>query len=265
MKDAKDPDRNRVTETLHENGVLELVIRHPPVNAFSIGLLNDLSSRLEAVSTRPEVRVVILRSEGRGFCGGGDVKEVTQLPGFEGILGQAAGSLRSSLAVLQCAVPVVCAVHTFCVGVGVLIAASADILIAAAGTRFVLAEVDNGATAGGVQALRILPEKRVRAAMMTAEPVLAEELLALGTLYRVVASDSELSSAAHTVAATVAAKNPETIRRLKRSLNHSAKVYELEAQYRAELSYTFELNIRGDATDGRKAFFSGERPGYMAD
>jgi enoyl-CoA hydratase len=252
-------------EHLHEDGVLELAIDRPPVNAFSIGLLQALSARIEAVRDQPEVRALLLRSEGRGFCGGGDVKEVEALEGFQGILGQSAGSLRLSLAVLQCAVPVVCGVHIYCVGVGVLVAGSADVLVASRDTRFVLAEIDNGATAGAVQALKLMPEKRVRAAMMTAEPVLAQELHALGTIYRLVDAHDAVAVEARAVAGRIAAKSPEAMRRLKLSLNNSTRAHELMTLYRAEMSYTYELNIMGVASDGRSAFIEGKRASYAAD
>ncbi|MDB5712398.1 MAG: Enoyl-CoA hydratase/isomerase [Sphingomonas bacterium] len=253
------------TETLHADGVLELVIDCPPVNAFGIGLLRDLTARIEAVRGQQAVRAVVLRSAGRGFCGGGDVKEVESLPGFEGILGQSSGSLGLSLAVLQCAVPVICGVHHYCVGVGVLVAGSADILVASRDTRFVLAEIDNGATAGAVQALKLMPEKRVRAAMMTAEPVLAQELHALGSIYRLVDSHDAVAAEAMAVAVKVAGKSAEAMRRLKMSLNNSTKAHELNTLYRAEMSYTYELNIMGDASAGRSAFIDGTRGSYSAD
>lgn len=250
------------TEQKHDNGVLELVIDRPPVNAFSIGLINALAERLEQVKSEESVRAVVLRAAGAGFCGGGDVKEVETLEGFQGILGHSAGSLRLSLAMLHCPVPVIAGIHAYCVGIGVLVAGAADIIIAARDTRFVLAEVDNGATAGGVQALKLMPEKRVRAAMMTAEPVLAQELHALGSVYRLAETPGETAAAALAVAGQVAGKSPEAMRRLKASLNNTTRAQELTTLYRAEMSYTYELNIMGVASDGRSAFIDKKRGGY---
>jgi enoyl-CoA hydratase len=250
------------TEKLHDNGVLELVVDRPPVNAFSIGLINELAARLEQVAGEAAVRVVVLRAEGPGFCGGGDVKEVERLEGFQGILGHSSGSLRLSLAMLSCPVPVIAGIHGYCVGIGVLVAGAADILVAARDTRFVLAEVDNGATAGGVQALKLMPEKRVRAAMMTAEPVLAQELHALGSVYRLADTPGETAAASLAVAARIAGKHPEAMRRLKASLNNTTRAQELTTLYRAEMSYTYELNIMGVASDGRTAFIDKKRGSY---
>ena len=141
------------------------------------------------IERRPDVRAAVLRSEGRGFCGGGDLKEVQSLEGFAGILGQANGSYTASLALAECAVPVVAAVHQYCIGVGVLLAGAVDIVVSHADARFVLAEVDNGATGGAIQAVGLMPERRLRAAMFTCEPVLAAELAQYGGVYRLVDED----------------------------------------------------------------------------
>lgn len=247
---------------LHDDGILEIVIDRPPVNAFSIGLVEGLATRFEQIAAEPDVRCAVLRSHGRGFCGGGDVKEAEALAGFEGILGHAKGSLRLSLAMLRCPVPVVAAVHGYCIGIGVITAGSADVIVAARNTRFVLAEIDNGATAGAVQALRLMPEKRVRGAMMTADPILAEEIHGYGGIYELVDTDEMVARCGMDVAARIAAKRPGAMRRLKESLNNSSRVDEVAALYRAEISYTYELNIMGDAKDGRQDFLTGKRSGY---
>ncbi|WP_454648714.1 enoyl-CoA hydratase-related protein [Bradyrhizobium liaoningense] len=240
---------------------MTLVINRPPVNAFSIGLLAELKAILDSLTERPDVHVVVIRAEGRGFCAGGDVKEVEELEGFQGILGQTAGS-TGSIAVARCAVPVICAVHGYCIGVGVLIVGLADIILAAPQTRFVLAEIDNGATAGGVQALKLMPEKRARLAMMTAQPVYAEELLSYGTIASIAPAE-ELAAAASALAETIAAKHPQSMRRLKKSLNGVTGVEELETRYRSEISYTYELNLMGIASEGRSSFIEGTRGSYM--
>jgi enoyl-CoA hydratase len=244
------------------DGTLELVIDFPPVNAFSIGLLREIAGVLEAVGDDPSVHVVLVRAEGRGFCAGGDVKEMERLSGYEGILGQAEGAMRLVLAVLNCAVPVVSAIHVYCVGVGVLLAGGCDVVVASERTRFVLAEIDNGATMGGVLALRLMPPKRAVAAMMTADPILAEDLLGYGSVYRVV-PETDLVEAARGVASRIAAKAPEAMRRLKRSLYNTTRAGDVEAACRAELSYTYELNITGQASAGRRTFITGTRGSYL--
>jgi len=252
-----------IHQQLSESGVLEVVIDIPPVNAVDIGHLEELTEILEGVAARPEVHVVLLRGEGRGFIGGGDVKEVQRLEGFAGILGQARGSLACSLAVHECAVPVIAAVHNYCIGLGVLVAGACDGVLASRGTVFVLAEVDNGATSGAVQALGLMPEKRLRVAMFTCAPVPAEELHGYGTGAAVV-DEEELLPAARAMAETIATKSPTVVRATKLAINGTSG-RQIRERYRQELSYTYELNMLGAARDARETFVSGSRKGYLSE
>lgn len=249
-----------IREHVDENGVAELVVDNPPVNAFNVADIGALTGHLRGYAHDARIRAVVLRGEGRGFCGGGDVKEVQSLPGFEGILGQTRGSLELTVAVAECPVPVVAAVHGYCIGLGVLVAGVCDIVLAAPDTPFVLAEADNGATSGVVQAVGLIPDKRLRAAMFTCEPVDSAELHALGTVLRLVPA-GELPAAAHAVATTIAAKRTNVIRGLKAAMAGSIG-RDIRTAYRQELSYTFELNISGEAREARGDFVEGRRAGY---
>lgn len=250
-----------IHQRLSASGVLEIVLDLPPVNAIDIASLNELVEILTGIEAREEVRAVLLRGEGRGFVGGGDVKEVQRLPGHQGILGQAGGSCAVSVALHECAVPVAAAVHNYCIGLGVLIAGSCDVVLAAEGTVFVLSEVDNGATGGAIQAIGLMPDKRLRAAMFTCDPVPAEELHGYGSILRVL-PEGELIAAALAVAERIATKPPRVVRAAKKAINGSVgrRIRDL---YRQELSYTYELNLTDDAHEARETFVSGERKGYL--
>ncbi|HEY1969494.1 MAG TPA: enoyl-CoA hydratase-related protein [Pseudonocardia sp.] len=250
-----------IRETVDEYGVAELVVDNPPVNAFNLADIATLIEHLRGYSDNKRVHAVVLRGEGRGFCGGGDVKEVQSLPGFEGILGQIRGSQNLTLAIAECPVPVIGAIHGYCVGLGVLVAGVCDILLAAPDVPFVLAEADNGATTGIIQAIGLMPEKRLRAALFTCEPVDSAELLSFGSVLRLVPAE-ELPAAAHAVARTVAGKRTNVIRGLKSALAGSIG-RDIRTAYRQELSYTFELNISGEAREARGDFVDGRRGSYL--
>jgi enoyl-CoA hydratase len=252
-----------IRENVDENGVAELVIDNPPVNAYNLTDIETLIEHLRGYAENDRVRAVVLRGEGRGFCGGGDLKEVQHLPGFEGILGQTRGSLNLTLAIAECPVPVIGAIHGYCIGLGVLVASVCDILLAAEDTPFVLAEADNGATGGIIQAIGLMPEKRLRAAMFTCEPVDSAELHRFGSVLRLVPPE-ELPSAALDMAKTIAAKRTNVIRGLKSAMAGSIG-RDIRTAYRQELSYTFELNISGEAHEARGDFVEGRRDSYLAE
>ncbi|CNE43566.1 enoyl-CoA hydratase/isomerase [Mycobacterium tuberculosis] len=251
-----------IQEYLSDEGVLEVVIDLPPVNAIDITSLAALAALFDGLGSRPEVKAVVLRGEGKGFVGGGDVKEVQRLDGFAGILGQANGSVGLTDAVHSCSIPVIAAVHTYCIGLGVLIAGACDIVVADRGCRFVLAEVDNGATGGAIQAIGLMPDKRLRLAMFTCEPVLAEELAGYGTVMTV-DEPAHVHPEAVRIARVIAHKQTSVVRAAKRAINGSVG-RDISRLYRQELSYTYELNMTGDASAARETFVSGERNGYLS-
>jgi enoyl-CoA hydratase len=251
-----------IREQVDGNGVAELVVDNPPVNAYNLADITTLTGHLRGYERDDRVRAVVLRADGRGFCGGGDVKEVQSLPGFEGILGQIRGSQNLTLAIAECPVPVIGAIHGYCIGLGVLIAGVCDILLASPGTPFILAEADNGATSGVVQAIGLMPDKRLRAAMFTCEPADSTELHGYGSVLRLVPAD-ELPAAARDLAAKIAAKRTSVIRGLKAAMAGSIG-RDIRTAYRQELSYTLELNISGEAREVRRDFTDGRRPGYLA-
>ncbi|MEZ5168521.1 MAG: enoyl-CoA hydratase-related protein [Acidimicrobiales bacterium] len=169
-----------IHETLTDAGVLELVMDNPKVNALPVADTRRLAELLDGVRHRPEVTAVIITATGRGFCAGVDNKEMQTMPGNEGILAVNQACYDAFRAVYECAVPVICAVNDFCLGTGIGLAGSADIVVAAEGVRFGLPEIDNGALGAATPLGRLVPEKNLRWLLYSCEPVTAEQLAAWG-------------------------------------------------------------------------------------
>ena len=252
-----------IHESLGDDGLLELVMDNPKVNALPIADTRRLAEVLEEVRDRPEVRAVVLTATGRGFCAGVDIKEMQEMPGNSGILGVNQACYDAFRAVYECAVPVICAVNDFCLGTGIGLAGSADIVVAAEGARFGLPEIDNGALGAATHLGRLVPEKHLRWMLYSCEPVGAEQLMAWGTVLRVVPL-AQLMDTAREVARVVASKHPTVMRAAKRSLNGIDQ--DPSRSYRFEQGFTFELNLHGLGDEARDAFVRGERdPNAAAD
>lgn len=245
-----------IHETLNDDGVVELVMDNPKVNALPIADTLRIAAVLDGVRHRPEVKAVILTAAGRGFCAGVDIKEMQAMPGNEGILGVNQACFDAFRAVYECAVPVICAVNDFCLGTGIGLAGSADIVVAAEGVKFGLPEIDNGALGAATHLGRLVPEKHLRWMLYSCEPVTAEQLADWGTVLRVVPLD-ELMDTAREVARVVASKHPVVMRAAKRSLNGIDE--DPSRSYRYEQGFTFELNLHGLGEEAREAFVKGER------
>lgn len=245
-----------IHQSVSEDGVLELVMDNPKVNALPIADTFALAEILDGVKRRSEITAVVLTATGRGFCAGVDIKEMQAMPDHEGILGVNQACAEAFRAVYECAVPVVCAVNDFCLGTGIGLAGSADVVIAAEGVRFGLPEVDNGALGAATHLGRLVPEKYLRWMLYSCEPVSAEQLLEWGTVLRVVPLP-DLMDTARKVAGVIASKSAPVIRAAKASLNGID--HPPMTSYRFEQGFTYELNLQGRGDEARDAFLRGER------
>ncbi|HEX6420730.1 MAG TPA: enoyl-CoA hydratase family protein [Acidimicrobiales bacterium] len=243
------------TTEIHEGGIAEVVMDHPPVNALPVAGWFDLAATMRGLGEDRAVRVVVLRSEGRGFNAGVDIKEMQATPGHDALVGANRGCYEAFAAVYECAVPVIAAVHGYCLGGGIGLVGNADIVVASDDATFGLPEVERGALGAATHLSRLVPQHRMRAMMYTAATATAAELHAYGSVLRVVPRD-RLRDAAFEVARDIAAKSPAVIRAAKESLN-GIDPWDVRRSYRYEQGFTFELNLLGVADEHRDAFVEG--------
>jgi enoyl-CoA hydratase len=162
---------------------------------------------------------------------------------------------RSFNAIAACPVPVIAAVHGFCVGGGIGLVGNADVIVASDDAYFGLPEVDRGALGAATHLSRLVPQHKMRAMVYTSATATAAELHAFGSVLKVVARD-ELRDAAFEVARSIAAKSPTVIRAAKESLN-GIDLWDVKRSYRFEQGFTFELNLSGVSDELRDAFVEG--------
>ncbi|HEX9065974.1 MAG TPA: enoyl-CoA hydratase family protein [Streptosporangiaceae bacterium] len=247
-----------ISTTHGPDGIAECVVDHPPVNALPAAGWFELATQLRAAGADPAVRVVLLRAEGRGFNAGVDIKELQAAADFSALVAVNRGCAAAFAAVYDCQVPVIAAVHGFCLGGGVGLAGAADIVVASEDATFGLPEVDRGALGAATHLARLVPQHRVRAMLYTGATATAAELHGYGSVLTVVPA-SQLREAALGVARRIAAKNPAVIRAAKESLNGIDQV-DIRRSYRYEQGYTFELNLTGVADQVRDQFGRDGRP-----
>ncbi|MFY1638064.1 enoyl-CoA hydratase family protein [Solwaraspora sp. WMMB335] len=245
-----------VTVTTDRDGVAEVVVDRPPVNALPVAGWHRLAETITAVGADPATRVVVLRAEGRGFNAGVDIKEIQADPGHDALIGANRGCFAAFAAVYDCPVPVIAAVHGFCLGGGIGLAGNADLIVASDDATFGLPEVDRGALGAATHLSRLVPQHRARAMLYTSATATAAELHGYGSVLAVVPV-AELRATALDLAARIAAKDPAVIRAAKESLN-GIDLWDVKRSYRYEQGFTFELNLSGVAHRVRDTF--GHRP-----
>jgi len=240
------------TSTVHASGVAEIVMDNPPVNALPVAGWFELADLLTSLGRDASVRVVVLRAEGRGFNAGVDIKEMQATEGFDALIGANRGCFAAFAAVYDCPVPVIAAVHGYCLGGGIGLVGNADVIVAADDATFGLPEVDRGALGAATHLSRLVPQHKMRAMVYTSATATAQELHHFGSVHSVV-PPAELRNAAFAVAEQIAAKSPTVIRAAKESLN-GIDLWDVKRSYRYEQGFTFELNLSGVADEHRDAF-----------
>ena len=241
-----------ITSTTDEHGITEIVMDCPPVNALTVAQWFEVAAKVAEAGRDAATRAVILRSEGRGFNAGVDIKEMQRTSGFEALIGANRGCFAAFAAVYDCEVPVIAAVHGFCVGGGIGLCGNADVIVASDDAYFGLPEVDRGALGAATHLARLVPQHKMRAMVYTSETATAAELHAWGSVRAVVPRD-QLRRAAHDVAMVIASKSPVVIRAAKQSLN-GIDLWDVKRSYRYEQGFTFELNLSGVSDELRDDF-----------
>jgi enoyl-CoA hydratase len=233
-----------------EGGVAEVVIDNPPVNALGSRAWRELADLLVDLGRRDDVQCVVIRAEGRGFQAGVDVKELAA-DGSK-IVEVNRGCYDTFAAIYDCPVPVISAVHGYCLGGGIGIAGSSDVVIASEDATFGLPEIDRGALGAATHLMRLVGMQKTRRMLYTGESISAAEAYRLGALESVVPREA-LRDAAFELARKIAGKSPRALRLAKWSLN-GIELLDPKQSYRFEQGFTLELYASPDSQEARSAF-----------
>ena len=233
-----------------KNKIAEIIFDVPPVNAFDSKTWMSLPEIIKEAGRNPEVNCVLIRAEGKGFCGGVDIKEMQAHPERITILNR--GNYLTFKAIRDAEVPVISAVHKFVIGGGIGVCGASDSIIAADDAYFSLPEVDRGAMGGASHLSRMLPLHKVRAAFFTGGTVPAEEAYRLGAVEKVVPR-SDLEKEAREFCAVIASKSRKALVIAKEALN-GLEDRDVDRGYRWEQGFTLEMYMHEDSQKSRDEF-----------
>ncbi len=187
---------------------------NPPVNAVDAGIIDTLWTAFEQLA--PDVRAVVLRGRGeRAFSAGADIS------GFVGGAGEndrPAGIQPVADLIEQAPVPVVAAIHGYCLGGGLEIALACDFRIAQRDAQLGFPEVNLGLLPGGggtQRAPRLISPGRARWLVMSGERIPAETAESWGLVEFVV---DDLDEGVARYVEPLAKQSPHALRQIKELL-----------------------------------------------
>ena len=142
-------------------GVATVTLDRPgKLNALTFEAYADLRDLLAQLPNRGDVRVLVVRGQGRAFCSGGDVNEIIgatlrmgqdELLAFTRMSGEVIRNMR------ECPIPIIAAVHGMAAGAGAVIALAADFRIAIPAAKFAFLFTKVGLSGGDMGAAYLLP------------------------------------------------------------------------------------------------------------
>lgn len=189
-------------QTLHvttKDAVAYITLNRPDrLNSFDLLLGDELYTTLRQAATDPTIRAVILTGTGKGFCGGGDVKDMhaaADKPQFLRDLTRAIH--RCVIEIRSMEKPVIAAVNGSAFGAGLSLALACDLIIASKDAKMSTAFIGIGLAPGcGTQFFtRTVGYQRACEYILTAKIFTAEEGERLGLVNRVVDSKDLMTTA----------------------------------------------------------------------
>ncbi|MCX6665760.1 MAG: enoyl-CoA hydratase-related protein [Euryarchaeota archaeon] len=175
------------------NNAAFIVLNRPDrLNAFDMKLGIELSNALHSIAKNMDVKVVVIKGTGKGFCGGGDVKEMhtaENKPQFLRNLTQAIHRCVIEMRTME--KPVIAAVNGAAFGAGLSLALACDIIIAVKDAKMSTAFIGIGLAPGcGTQFFtRLVGYQRACEYILTSKTFIAEDAYRLGIINQVVPVD----------------------------------------------------------------------------
>jgi methylglutaconyl-CoA hydratase len=205
------------------DGVRALVLDRPPVNALGRELVEDLTAACALLREDAGARCVVLRSAGKHFCAGADLKE-RQGMGIEEVRAFVPRLAGACTALAELPMPTIAAVHGTAAGGGCELALACDLRVLAEGATIGLRETALAILpgAGGTQRLpRLVGPAVAKRWIFTARMHSAREAMADGVAERVVPAE-RLEAEALQLASAIAANGPVAVRLAKRAVDGGA-------------------------------------------
>lgn len=248
-----------------KNGVARIALNRPKsFNSFNREMALALQDKLDECSKNKEVRVIVLTGEGKAFCAGQDLVEVTdqaQNPGFKKILDEHYGPIIEKLR--STAKPIIAAVNGVAAGAGANIALACDIVVAHEKVSFIQAFSGIGLIpdSGGTFFLpRLIGFQKASALAMLGDKVSAEEAEKMGMIYKVIPLGSfneEVDQLANRMAKMATKGLALTKEAFNSAMNNS-----LADQLALESKLQIEASETDDYHEGVAAFLEKRKPSF---
>ena len=253
-----------------KDGIYTITLNRPDKrNAINKEILMGICEEAEGQMADPEIRVIIIKGEGKVFSAGVDFNSLgAEVGPLIGDAGAGGASLRALIYQYQqylnrleaVEIPIVCAMHGRVLGLGVELALACDIRLMSADCIWAMPEAKMGLIAdlGGTTRLsRLLGPARAMEVLMTANEYTAQQALDWGLINYLYPPDDLLPSA-EKMALDIAAGAPLAVGAFKKIIKRGAGL-DLMTQLDMEVNLQSILLRTEDFQEGIQALIE-KRP-----
>lgn len=232
-------------------------------NAFNDDLLFLLQTLLDEAEQDPDVRVIVLKAQGRHFSAGADINWMRRMADYSEAENEADAQVLARVmhSLYASSKPTVAMVQGAAFGGGAGLVAACDIAIASHSARFCFSEVKLGLIPAVISpyVIRAIGARQAAGLFMSAEQFEAQRAFELG-LVQYVVSDDELLSFTKEYAQRIANFAPQAAKDCK-SLVHSIEGQPInEALMNKTASLIAKKRVSLEGQKGLQAFLNKETP-----
>lgn len=234
-------------------------------NAFDDNVLNALQNALDEAITHPEVRVILLKAQGKHFSAGADLAWMQRMAQYSEEENHADARVlaRVMRTLYECPKPTIAAVQGAAYGGGAGLVAACDIAIAASTARFCFSEVKLGLIPAVISpyVVKALGERITQWLFMSAEIIDSEQAKQLQLVQYCVTEDN-LHLFAYQVAHNITQHAPEAVRDCKTLVRHVTMQPIDDALMEKTATLIAKKRISREGQQGLQAFLKKEVPNW---
>lgn len=234
----------------------DIVLDRAPFNVVTMPQRDQLRAAFEALDARDEVRVIVVRAEGKNFSSGGYIK------GFVEASPETVSKLAWNIAApARCAKPVIVANRGYCFGVGFELSLACDFRIVSETCQYALPEQKLGqipGSGGSARLQKIVGITRTKNIVMRSRRISAKEAYDWGIASEIVA-DNELEAATDALVDELRTFSPLAQRTAKKLLNDTEDA-SLSTSIELEGHCYSRLRTSDDFREGVEAFHEKRKP-----
>ncbi|MGN1413123.1 MAG: enoyl-CoA hydratase/isomerase family protein [Anaerovoracaceae bacterium] len=241
--------------------IVYVTLNNPPFNIMDQYYYGEIRAAFEEIETMDNICAVVLKSGCKHFCAGGRLEEIQECNSDENTAVIAGAAASCMAAIYNCKVPVIASVHGKCIGAGIAMTFSADIMVCSDDATFSLAEIKAGYI-GASEFLEMgMPRRLARYYIFTGDTMTAQQLQQWGTAYKVVPRN-QLEEETRLIAEKIAEQSPLALNYFKEAMNINDNE-QLVEKYMLESKYTTKYNSSEDCKETFKAFKEKRKPNYL--